>query len=202
MTLTVGFFNVGLGLGLIYSLTKCVSRFEELARLRLGLRGEQAVAEAVSELAEQGWRIFHDLPGGKDWNIDHVAVGPGGVFALETKTRSKRTAPPGVKDHEVIFDGKTLRFPWGEDIGAVTQATANARWLAEFLSKATGMPVEVFPVIVVPGWYVVGKGNFAVQAMNARYLTKYLGGLARKLSASDVQRIAHQVGQKCRDLEF
>lgn len=37
-----------------------------------------------------GNRSFHDFPAGKDWNIDHVAVGPGGVFAIETKTRSKR----------------------------------------------------------------------------------------------------------------
>jgi hypothetical protein len=48
--------------------------FGEAQNIRLGLRGEQAVAEVLHEVADSGFRAFHDLPGDGDWNIDHVCV--------------------------------------------------------------------------------------------------------------------------------
>ena len=68
---------------------------KELRNCALGLRGEQMMAEELDKLTREGYWIFHDFPGGPDWNIDHVAVGPAGVFAIETKTRRKRDAAPG-----------------------------------------------------------------------------------------------------------
>jgi hypothetical protein len=64
--------------------------YEEAMNWRFGLRGEQAVAEKLADraVAAAGYIVFHDLPaekGRKKWNVDHVVVGPGGVFALETK---------------------------------------------------------------------------------------------------------------------
>jgi hypothetical protein len=56
----------------------------------LGYFGERIVAEHLEPLKLQGWRIFHDVPGisnGSSFNLDHIAVGPNGVFAIETKTR-------------------------------------------------------------------------------------------------------------------
>ena len=49
-----------------------------------GARGEEAVGRALAELEAIGYRALHDLqtPYG---NIDHVVVGPNGVFAIETK---------------------------------------------------------------------------------------------------------------------
>lgn len=64
---------------------------KEARNVRLGLRGEQAVAEALHEAADAGYRIFHDIPAGENWNIDHVAVGTRGVFLIETKARRRRT---------------------------------------------------------------------------------------------------------------
>jgi len=44
--------------------------------------------------------------------------------------------------------------------------------LSNFLRKKTGEPVEVFLLVVLPGWYVKNseKGNFRVNVMNANYL--------------------------------
>ena len=56
-------------------------------RLVRGERGEMQVAEVLEDLRSSGYRPFHDLK--RDgFNIDHVLVGPGGVFAIETKFRS------------------------------------------------------------------------------------------------------------------
>ena len=41
----------------------------------------------LEELRSEGYKPVHDIVG-NGFNIDHVIVGPGGVFAIETKYRS------------------------------------------------------------------------------------------------------------------
>jgi hypothetical protein len=50
-----------------------------------GAKAEQAVAEALQELPDD-YHVFHDLefPG---FNIDHVVLGPNGIFLVETKSQ-------------------------------------------------------------------------------------------------------------------
>jgi hypothetical protein len=174
----------------------------ELRNVRLGLRGEQAVAEALHETADAGYRIFHDLVTEKLGNIDHVAVGPRGVFVIETKARRRRGSRNGKLEHVVIYDGKGLEFPCGCDAEAIPQVERNARWLAEYLSKRTATPVTVEPVVAIPGWYVETKGNFPVKVMNASYLAKYLRGQSVKLELTQVQRLVAALDDRCRNLEF
>ena len=49
--------------------------------------GEESTADALAALPELDWRVFHDVhwPGRRYANIDHVAVGPGGVFVIDSK---------------------------------------------------------------------------------------------------------------------
>jgi hypothetical protein len=49
-----------------------------------GAWGEQRTAGALAPLLKQGWVIIHDLPRTKS-NLDHVLIGPAGVFVLDTK---------------------------------------------------------------------------------------------------------------------
>jgi len=96
---------------------------------RFGLRGEQAVAERLTDrsLVAAGYLSFHDLPGEGDWNIDHVVVGPAGVFVLETKARPRRKATRKQQEHVMRFDGRKLQFPWCYDDKVVGQVERNAR---------------------------------------------------------------------------
>jgi len=50
-----------------------------------GAKAEQAIAEALQELPDD-YYVFHDLefPG---FNIDHVVLGPNGIFLVETKSQ-------------------------------------------------------------------------------------------------------------------
>lgn len=52
-----------------------------------GAEGEEATARALAALPSDQWTVFHDLcwPGRKLANVDHVAVGPGGVFVIDSK---------------------------------------------------------------------------------------------------------------------
>jgi Nuclease-related domain. len=82
----------------------------------LGYLGERAVAEYLEPLRENGFRIFHDVPceGRKrNFNIDHVVVGPSGVTAVEVKTRRKKKGREGYEEHVVTYDGATAHLALG-----------------------------------------------------------------------------------------
>ena len=49
-----------------------------------GAVGEQWTGQTLRGLETQGWRIFHDLTASYG-NMDDVAIGPGGVFLLDSK---------------------------------------------------------------------------------------------------------------------
>jgi hypothetical protein len=49
-----------------------------------GAEGERKTEKALEPLAQSGWRILHDVQA-RYGNYDHIAVGPAGVFLLETK---------------------------------------------------------------------------------------------------------------------
>jgi hypothetical protein len=95
----------------------------KLKQLQQGLDGERAVAEYLDLLREEGFRVIHDIPADK-FNIDHVLVGPQGVFMVETKTLSKRQGVASLEyDGERIFLGSSLlpRNP-------VPQSKSQAYW--------------------------------------------------------------------------
>lgn len=70
---------------------------EQLARARrnrqaweAGAAGERAVGGVLEGLGENGWRVLHDVhwPGRPKANLDHVAIGPGGVVVIDAKNWS------------------------------------------------------------------------------------------------------------------
>jgi hypothetical protein len=55
-----------------------------IERWRTGSDGEKATARQVQPLLTHGWTLFNDIET-EHSNIDHVLVGPAGVFMLESK---------------------------------------------------------------------------------------------------------------------
>lgn len=53
----------------------------------VGAEGERLVAETLRVLERHGWTALHDVhwPGRPRANIDHVAIGPGGVVVIDAK---------------------------------------------------------------------------------------------------------------------
>jgi hypothetical protein len=176
---------------------------QERRTVRLNLRGEQATAEALHEASDAGFRIFHDIQAGDDWNIDHVAVSPKGLFLIETKARTRFGCCSARPEHHVKFDGTTLEFPTGNfDRDSVSQARRNAGWLNTFLIKKTGESVPVDTIVVVPGWWVDGRGGDGIKAMNCKHLTKYLRSQPDRLPADQAARITAALDEKNRTLDF
>jgi hypothetical protein len=163
-----------------------------LRALKLGRDGEKAVGQFLEKLREQGYRVFHDVVG-NGFNIDHVLIGPAGVFTVETKTRSK---PSG--DAHVVFDGESIRVGGFEpDRDPVVQAKAQASWLREVLSESTGRRFHVRSVIVYPGWYVDEKrckGN-SVWVLEPKRLPVFLDQEPPRLSPEDIHLAAFHLSR-------
>jgi len=74
-----------LALGLLFVLQRLAGkgRILDPERLRRGISGEEAVADALAGLPSSYW-VLHGVSTGHG-DVDHVVIGPTGVFALETK---------------------------------------------------------------------------------------------------------------------
>lgn len=74
-----------LALGLMFVLQRHAGegRVLDPERLRRGILGEEAVADVLARLPSSYW-VLHSVSTGHG-DVDHVVIGPTGVFALETK---------------------------------------------------------------------------------------------------------------------
>lgn len=192
----------------IWSARWFAGKARESGNRYLGYFGERLVAEYLEPLKAQGWRVFHDVPGtanGHAFNIDHIAVGPTGVFIVETKTRRKGAARPGFDDHKVYFDGRSLIWPWGEDNHGLEQAERNAIWLAAMLQVEMGGNVLVTPYLTLPGWWVEMKpsrDSRQCQVVNPKTLSMFLSNGAPILDQRQIAAIAVRLEARCRDVGY
>ena len=177
---------------LVFAAYRIYNALPRLHALKLGRDGEKAVGQFLESLRERGYRVFHDVVGG-NFNLDHVLIGPAGVFTVETKTHSK---PGG--DARVTFDGETIRIAGFEpDRDPVVQAKAQASWLRELLSESTGRRFEVKSVIVYPGWFVNegdAKRN-AVWVLEPKRLPTFLEREPRRLSQEDIHLASYHLSR-------
>ncbi|BDS05061.1 hypothetical protein NT6N_01010 [Oceaniferula spumae] len=189
----------------------------DLINYRLGFDGERYVAAELAPLATKGYYIFHDfifdmVPGGDDtnFNIDHIAVGPEGVFAIETKAKRKQTKAPvnELQSHEIAVEGSSventiLRFPDGStDNEPIAQAIRQAASLQRWLSKS-GITLEVRPLVVLPGWMINNPNWTKLGVQSAKNIALRLPdlGKGRRLTHQEVQQIAARLEDKCRNIE-
>lgn len=179
--------------------TRRLSRLlDQRFKLLVGLDAEQAVGQELNQLMLSGYHIYHDFPAEK-FNIDHVVVGASGVYAVETKGRTKPKDKKGKADHNVIFDGQKLQFSGWIETAPLDQAKRQAEWLSKWLSKATGTSVRVQGVLVFPGWYVKRQGKGPVWVMSGKEVYSLKNG-CHECSQQLIQQVAHQLEQKCRDV--
>jgi len=170
----------------------------QLRRTRMGLKGERIVGQKLEELRCLGFHIYHDLP--MDFgNIDHVAVGPPGVFAIETKYRRKKRT--GKNQHRVKYDGKYLHFPDCRTDKSVVQAERQASELADLLRSIYG-ELRVIPILVYPGWFIEPYAlPVEVHVHNENNLEARMRKAPQVLPEENVKKIASFLEDKCRDVE-
>jgi hypothetical protein len=171
----------------------------------LGYLGERAVAEHLEALRESGYRIFHDVPcqgRKKNFNIDHVVVGPTGVAAIEVKTRRKKKGRPGFEEHVVTYDGQRLIWPWGEDRCGIDQLLAESDWLRKFIYNRTGLRVNPRPILALPGWWVTERAVGAFRVASHKKVPEIVEKWKpQPLTSEQIDLISRQLDERCRDIE-
>jgi Nuclease-related domain len=185
-----------------YGIYKFVKRLKRIRILRLAYECELAVGQELDLLMLKGYRVFHDVPA-DEFNIDHMVIGPAGVFAVETKGRSKSLSrDDGKKEFRVVLQKGRLNFPNYSDDSIIPQAVRQARWASSWLSESVGDEVAVTPVVILPGWYVELKEKSEVPVLASGFIDGFFGNRSAKLlSDSDIQRITYQIDRQVRDLE-
>jgi hypothetical protein len=130
-----------------------------------GAAGEERVGGLLEELADTRWHVIHDASLGRG-NLDHIVIGPPGVFTVETKSH------PG-----------PIRV--GRLHGAlIRQAQAQRKAIEEI----TGMRVE--PLIVFSHAWVDRPlaRRKGVRVVPARMLVGYLARRPAKLSRGEIEK--------------
>lgn len=142
--------TIAVSVAVAWAFRKVFKARVKLRQLRLGRDGERAVAEVLERMRESGFRVFHDIVG-PSFNVDHVLVGPQGLFVIETKTIRK----PANGAPTIQYDGEQMTVAgFTPDRDPVRQATAIASWVRDLVKESSGRQVPVRPVVLYPGWFV------------------------------------------------
>ena len=108
---------------------------------RVGAVGEEKVADRLAKLVAKDprWRVLHAIPvGERGSDIDHLAIGPAGVFTINAKYDA------GAK---IWVGGDTLLVN-GARVPYVRNSRHEARRAGRLLSAATGLETSVTGVVV------------------------------------------------------
>jgi len=172
---------------LIVLFIKCRRALGEMRSLKLGRIGEEAVGQYLEErLRPLGYQVLHDIPG-DGFNIDHVAIGPTGIYCIETKTISK----PAKGAAEVKFDGDKITVNgFAPDRDPVVQVRAGARFLRDLLAESTGKQFQIMPVVLYPGWFVTRQPeNADVWVLNEKALPTFMQNARSSLPPEDINLV-------------
>jgi hypothetical protein len=185
--------RVGLTLAVITVIADTVRR----ARLHSSIDAWQksSAAERRTErqlrgLEKNGWRILHaravprDEEGVSDGKIDHLVIGPSGVYAIDSEKWDRRL-PVRTLSHRKLFHG-----PFNKK-ERLDEACWEAGQASKLLSRQVGFEVPVQPSVAIYGPSIPWK------VMTVRDVDVYSGGRARAylrrrpkiLTETDVQRI-------------
>jgi hypothetical protein len=106
---------------------------------RVGADGEETVGGRLEKLAKHGWHVLHAVPvGSRGSDIDHVVIGPGGVYTINTKRH------PGGK---VWVGAHAIRLN-GQSVPYLRNSRFEGQRAEKLLSQAAGFAVPVRPVLV------------------------------------------------------
>jgi hypothetical protein len=156
---------------------------------RRGAVGERRTARLLDPLERHGWAVLHDLavPGSRA-NVDHLVIGPGGVFVIDSKRYRGRLQLDGSGR---LWHG---RYALAPTLRAVS-------WEADQAARVLPDPgVAVVPIVAVHGaqvpWgKVVTQG---VPVVAARRLPSMLRALPAVLGPERVAWLADQARVRVR----
>lgn len=156
---------------------------------RAGAKGEVKVGRSLDRLARHGWRVLHSIELGGGTDIDHLLIGPAGIFTVNTKHHHRARVSVG---HTAVFvRGNPHPYP--------ARAVREAARARAALIAASGRPVNVEALVVIygharlSGW--VRRQPAGAKVLPARAVTWWLRLPGRHgLSPGDIEDLYQAAG--------
>lgn len=147
-----------------------------------GAAGEEHVGGLLDELAAPDWSVIHDASFGRG-NVDHIVLGPAGVFSVETKSH------PGPVRVRAIHGGvlrqaqeerETLERIAGERVEPLV--VYSRAWVDKPLARRRG--VRVIPARMLLGYLTRHRHTLEVEQVK-RARERIVAALAESESPPD-----------------
>ncbi|MFE2911223.1 nuclease-related domain-containing protein [Kitasatospora indigofera] len=146
-----------------------------------GLAGEEIVGGLLESLKPAGWEVLHGIPLPTGADIDHVVIGPPGVFTVNAKHHPD--ASVWVGDGAVKINRSSHPYLQNSEFEADRTAGLLSRWC--------GFDVPVHPVIAVVGARKIthGAGAQRVEVLDAAVIGSALSARPALLSPARQEQI-------------
>lgn len=148
---------------------------------RVGAEGEERVGRVLARL-DASWRCLHAVEvGERGSDIDHVLIGPPGVFTLNTKCHPKAKVWVGAST--IMVNGFSTSY--------LRNSRFEARRASKLLSARATSEIPVHPAIVFVGLesLTVKQQPDDVHVVGRRRVRRWLNGLEPILSPLRVEEI-------------
>jgi hypothetical protein len=187
-------FTVAALLATAYCVFRIFRLRKEVRNLNQAEKGERRVSELLTQLRRKRYVAFDDLLVDQS-NIDHVLVGPGGIFAIETKAYSVfGNGCVGVDEFGVLrlSNKPALKDP-------LRQAARSAANVAKILKERVRRDFDVSPVLIFPGWTLKGaKTETGVVVLNDAMISEFFESRPNDLSDDQITNICSHLDQIAR----
>ncbi len=145
-----------------------------------GGRGEVLVGKQLAKLGTE-WRVLHSIPvGSKGTDIDHLVIGPGGVFCLNTKNHQGQQV--WVRTDVVKVNGQSQNY--------LRVSEHEAQKASRILSAACGFGVDVTGVVVIlADTFDVKREPIRARVVSRREIARWLRRQSPVLDTRDIDAI-------------
>lgn len=153
----------------------------EATSWQIGAKGEAQVGRRLERLERRGWRVLHAIPLPSGADIDHLVIGPGGVFTVNTKFHADARITVGT--HVVWVNG--FQHPY------LRNSRHEAAAAQRKLTAALGFSIAVQPVLAFLGARSLTMRDAPPDVLIASGETadRALRGCAPELDDALIQRI-------------
>jgi hypothetical protein len=155
---------------------------------QLGAWGEEATGKALRVLEAEGWVVLHDLPAGQG-NVDHIVVGTGGVFLLDSKRLGGSVT---VRDGVVTVrrrDDPNLRYTHH----GAGHLLSLARQTHDRVRAATRINTWVAPVMVIWADFPQGAVDDRCAYVHGDQIAEWLRSRPQIVAPGRVPQVANAV---------
>lgn len=148
---------------------------------RVGANGERKVGKELASLGA-AWRVLHAIPiGERSSDIDHLVIGPGGVYTVNTKCHPSGRA--WVADRAILVNGQRTDY--------LRNSRFEARRTSELLTTRANRSIPVRPVIVFVDLsdLTIKHQPADVQVTTRRRVTAWFQSQPSTMSADEVHAV-------------